>query len=401
MHSESLATQSNWILLAVFCCAALASRFASQAQEVTTASYSRAVKASPEKSLNDIPSAIVESKIDLFALQGYAVERFEVSKVLEVIRTQENVSQAEAASLLLSSLASAQTNPSSIQVIASSESNGEKIYLGGNHPSMKIIGNQLYAFGSWTDRWSVKESLSRIPRAGLPRLRVHLQVLEIPLETARQITMAWDDRRDLTRRDVPINGFDATFGPRLQELRFGEEFEERALRIGTAICSQELVLPCGGHGKLSLGLKDPGAAKFQTISNEAIQKVTREEEYSAEPGAHLILSGKLAPRDNVALSISLVEIEKVATFPFDAEGNESGTRSVSKDRVQFHHELEIPLEHTLVVTSIDSNQKESKKLVETPLLGRLPLVGKHFQRNESSSERVVRMFLIRCEKVER
>ena len=398
MRNASLASQSSWIFLAFLFCAALVSH----AQEVTTASYSRAVKAAPEESLYDIPSAVVESRIDLFVLQGYAVERFEVAKVLEAIRTQEHVSREEATTLLLSSLDSVTTDPDSIQVIARSESNGEKIYLGGNHPSMKIIDNQLYAFGSWTDRWSIKETLMKIPRAGLPRLRVHLQVLEVPVENARQITMAWEERWDSVEWDVPSGGFNPfMFGPRLQALRFGEEFEERVSRFGTTICSQELVMPCGGNGKLFLGEKGSKASKFQPISPEAIQKLTRIKEYSAAPGVHLILSGELAPRDNVALSISLVEIKEVDTFPFDEEGSEGAHPSTSKDRIQFHHELEVPLEHTLAVTNIEVSQKASTKRVMTPVLGNIPLVGKLFQRSESSNELVVRMYLIHCQRVKR
>jgi len=178
------------------------------------------------------------------------------------------------------------------------------------------------------------------------------------------------------------------------------EVWEKILESSRVVSSQELTLASGGRGHLLLD-HDAALTDFKPVAREATEEEIRKEQNLAKPGFHLILSGKLEPPNDVALSISLVDIDEVDSFPVDGETSDNATPSKSRNIIQCHYERELSLRKTLALTEMDSSQKVITKVVKTPVLGRIPLIGKHFDRDETSSESVVRMFLVRCENVER
>ncbi|MEM7477135.1 MAG: M56 family metallopeptidase [Planctomycetota bacterium] len=355
----------------------------------------------------DAPAAIQADKVKISVDMAFLeevdlqVERFGVAKVLERLRTIEQISKKEAKQMLLGSLHVPSEQGIDLKFNTRDTSTGRKIGLGGGDPKAKIVGENLYVLGSKKTLEDVKQHLNHVAEFGLSLLQVDVQIIEMPTARVAEVISNWGQLGQEPAKEVVPASFseskeDSPFRMKLlaQDSNIQEMFQG-----GNVLSTPKITIMNGMPGTFMVGSERPFVTDVEIIRSGGKSAAQPKIEIVVE-GIEMEYIGKLGPNESVALQVEYRQskIESVDTFTFEKEGEEVTVQQPVIDMNEIAFTASIPTETYLAVSG-RPQVKEHRVEQGVPFLSKVPYVNRLFKNVGVATEQVTPIFLIRCKKV--
>lgn len=343
---------------------------------------------------------------------SFQVESIDIKNLVNKLQETERVSPEQLVEELLARLPS----PNS-QAELTVEIEGRAVKLGGDQPSLKVIGSMLYVAGTEKERSMIRTYLEHYRCLGDQILVFEVRIVELPTKSLDGLSFRSDSERTTqglkepnqpNENEVVAASFESKRVATANKVsQFdASQIEELLASDGCQIISAPKISTFNAQSaQVTIGSEHPFVVGYTPVIGED-GKPTDTLQPKIElvlAGINLKLEGRVIENDPSKLTVYLTytdtKIGNVVSYTHEQDGHEHTIQQPSLNRRFIETGVEQKLGSTFAV-EVEPELVETIVEKRVPVLEKIPYVNRFFKNVAKHSELRTRLVLVNCRLVD-